>query len=66
VRKEVLLKAVFSFGSAPRLYNEDPRPAERIIERKLRVGSAVELGKVRVRGVDSCQDFCTGGCNKKT
>jgi hypothetical protein len=23
-----LLKAVFSVGSAPRLYNEDPRPAE--------------------------------------
>jgi hypothetical protein len=25
---ETLLKAVFSFGSAPRLYKEDPRPAE--------------------------------------
>jgi hypothetical protein len=34
-----LLKPVFSVGSVRRLYNEDPRPAERIIERKLRVGS---------------------------
>jgi hypothetical protein len=27
---EVLLGAVFSFGSAPRLYNEDPGPIEGI------------------------------------
>jgi hypothetical protein len=26
------MKIVFSAGSAPRLYNEDPRPAEIIIE----------------------------------
>jgi hypothetical protein len=25
---EKLVEAVFSLGSAPRLYNEDPRPAE--------------------------------------
>jgi hypothetical protein len=36
---EELLKAVFSVGSAARLYNEDPRPAERMIERELIVGS---------------------------
>jgi hypothetical protein len=35
---EKLLEAVFSVGS-PRLYNEDPRSAEWIIERQLRVGS---------------------------
>jgi hypothetical protein len=35
---EELLKAVFSVGSVPKLYNEDSRPAERIIE-------SVELGK---------------------
>jgi hypothetical protein len=29
-----VLKAVFSVGSAPRLYNEDPRLAERRIERE--------------------------------
>jgi hypothetical protein len=40
-----LLEAVFSVGPAPRLYNEDPRPPERIIERQLRVVSSVELGK---------------------
>jgi hypothetical protein len=26
------METVFSVGSAPRLYNKDPRPAERIIE----------------------------------
>jgi hypothetical protein len=31
---EDLLKAVFSVGSAPRLYNKDPRTAEVITERK--------------------------------
>jgi hypothetical protein len=30
---EELLKAMFSVGSAPRLYNEDPRPAELVVER---------------------------------
>jgi hypothetical protein len=30
---------VFSVESAPRLYNEDPRPAERIIWSELRVES---------------------------
>jgi hypothetical protein len=29
---EELLEAVFSFGSVPRLYNKEPRPAEKIIE----------------------------------
>jgi hypothetical protein len=29
---EELLKAVFSVGSAPRLYNEDPRTAENNLE----------------------------------
>jgi hypothetical protein len=29
---EVLLETVFSVGPAPRLYNEDPRPAELMIE----------------------------------
>jgi hypothetical protein len=40
-----LLEAVFSVGSAPRLYNEDPRPAEGITERELSVGSSVEFCK---------------------
>jgi hypothetical protein len=40
-----MLKAVFSVGYAPRLYNEDPRPAEMITERELRIGSSVELCK---------------------
>jgi hypothetical protein len=38
-----LLKAMFSVGPAPRLYNEDFRPAERMIERELSVGISVEL-----------------------
>jgi hypothetical protein len=29
-----LLETVFSVGSAPRLYNEHPRPTERIIEKR--------------------------------
>jgi hypothetical protein len=41
-----LLKAVFSIESASRLYNEDPRTAERITERELRVGSR-ELSTTR-------------------
>jgi hypothetical protein len=36
---EELLKAVFSVGSTSRLYTEDPRPAERMIERELVVSS---------------------------
>jgi hypothetical protein len=36
---EKLLKAVFSVGSTPRLYNENPRPAEKIIERQLEADS---------------------------
>jgi hypothetical protein len=39
------MEKVLSIGSAPRLYNEDPRPAEIINERELRVGNAVEHGK---------------------
>jgi hypothetical protein len=35
-----LLKAVFSVGSARRLYNEDHRSAELITERELRVTSS--------------------------
>jgi hypothetical protein len=37
---------MFSVGSARRLSNEDPRPAELIIERELRVSSR-ELSSVR-------------------
>jgi hypothetical protein len=40
-----LLKVVFSAGSAPRLYNEDSRSGEGIIERELMVGCSVELCK---------------------
>jgi hypothetical protein len=40
------LKAVFSVGSAIRLYNKDPRPAERIIDRELWADSR-ELSSVR-------------------
>jgi hypothetical protein len=29
---EIFLGTVFSVGSAPRLYNEDPRPTEFMIE----------------------------------
>jgi hypothetical protein len=38
-----LLKPVFSVGVAPRLYNEDPRPAELITKRELRIGSSVQF-----------------------
>jgi hypothetical protein len=31
---EKLLKAMYSVGSAPRLYNEDLRPADKMIERE--------------------------------
>jgi hypothetical protein len=41
---EELLKVVYSVGSSPRLYNEDPRPAARIIEREL---SSTREGKKR-------------------
>jgi hypothetical protein len=34
---EKLLEAVFSVGSAPRLYNEDPRPSERVNLRDFRL-----------------------------
>jgi hypothetical protein len=37
---------MFSIRSAPRLYNEDPRTAEAMIERELRVGSR-ELSSAR-------------------
>jgi hypothetical protein len=36
---EELLKAVFSVGFIPRLYNEDPRSAELITESEWIVGS---------------------------
>jgi hypothetical protein len=39
------VKAVFSVWSASRLYKENPKAAELIIERELRVGIAAELGK---------------------
>lgn len=42
---EKLLKAVFSVESALRIYNEEPMPAERIIERELAVVSR-ELTRV--------------------
>jgi hypothetical protein len=32
---EELLGKVFSVGSSPRLYNEDPRPVERIIIKRV-------------------------------
>jgi hypothetical protein len=35
---EDLLKAVFSVGSAPRLYKGDPGPAERIKYKRLKLG----------------------------
>jgi hypothetical protein len=40
-----LLKAVFSVGSSPRLYNEDPRPPELMIDRVEGWQSRVELCK---------------------
>jgi hypothetical protein len=42
---EELLIAVFSVGSAPTLYKEDPKAVELLIERELRSGTAVEVGK---------------------
>jgi hypothetical protein len=42
ITTEKLLEAVFSVGSAPRLYSEDPRLAERV---SLRVGSSSEFCK---------------------
>jgi hypothetical protein len=44
-----MLKAVFSVGSASRLYNQDPRSAERMIEKERVDGwqSRVELCKGR-------------------
>jgi hypothetical protein len=46
---EKLLEAMFSIGSAPRLYNEDPRPAEsvevwqlsRVLQGRLRRDGAI-------------------------
>jgi hypothetical protein len=31
---KILLETVFSVGSAPTIFNEDPRPAEGMIERE--------------------------------
>jgi hypothetical protein len=42
-----LLTVVFHVGSAPRLHNEDPRPAERTIKRKFRAGSRERRRKRR-------------------
>jgi hypothetical protein len=39
--KEELLETVFSVGSAPRLYNEEPRPAEC----RVQLSSATEAQK---------------------
>jgi hypothetical protein len=36
-----MMETVFSVGSAPRLYNKDPRPAEGIIERLSLDGSGM-------------------------
>jgi hypothetical protein len=71
---EKLLKAVFSVGSASRVYNEDTGPAERINERELRVRISVKLCKggwegTALRLVDSWgnwEEFCKGGCAKGT
>jgi hypothetical protein len=38
---ETIVGKVFSAGSARRIYNEDPRPAELIIERELKIDSRV-------------------------
>jgi hypothetical protein len=43
-----MLKTVFSVGPAPRLYNEDPRPAEKMTERvecRVRLSTAMEAEK---------------------
>jgi hypothetical protein len=36
---EELFREMFSVESAPRLYNEDPRPAERISEKRWQLNS---------------------------
>jgi hypothetical protein len=42
---EELLKAVFPVVSAPRIYNENPRVAERVTEKR-RVSSSVVMKRV--------------------
>jgi hypothetical protein len=55
---DVLLEAVFSVGSTPRLYNEDTRPAELMIgdwRKLMRVCSSVvkkRVARVRLRKED--------------
>jgi hypothetical protein len=45
-----MLETVFSVGSAPRLYNEDPRPAEWMIQKRLQRDSWQLL--VGIEGID--------------
>jgi hypothetical protein len=65
-----MIKAVFSAGSAPRLYNEDPRPPEKNGEScglGVQLRSAREAEKTwRYSWVDSWQEFSTGGFDKRT
>jgi hypothetical protein len=59
---EELLETVFSVGSAPRLYNEHSRPAERITEKRCqRDSSQLSVG---IEGTE--KGFYTGGCDKRT
>jgi hypothetical protein len=51
------METMFSVGSAPRLYNEDPRPAEEYLRKPLE--TAVEDGNELVE-LQVC------GCEKKT
>jgi hypothetical protein len=66
---------VFSVGSTQRLHNEDPRPAELITERELRVSSSSSARKTGKRwrysylivgSWKSWQEFCSGDCDKST
>jgi hypothetical protein len=51
---------VFPVVSSPRLYNEDPEPAERTIERELKAGSR-EMGIRRDGAVIESQEHLITG-----
>jgi hypothetical protein len=70
---ERLLEAAFSVGSTPRLYSEDPRPAEGIsvesqpVQRRLgglcEMATSLEPCQLRVV---SWEEFYMGGCEEKS
>jgi hypothetical protein len=55
---EQLLKEAFSVGSGPRLYNEDPRPAEN--KSRVTTGSNTSTVALQVVGGDENGTQCLG------